>query len=79
MAEYVVVSARQLIPIGDLDVARAAPLTDPARSRTLRRGHSTRPPSKRDMRDHRGWRPRTHDGADPRGDNRIARRGYRGA
>jgi propanol-preferring alcohol dehydrogenase len=28
MAEYVVVPARQLIPIGDLDVAQAAPLTD---------------------------------------------------
>lgn len=28
MAEYVVVPARQLIPIGDLDVAEAAPLTD---------------------------------------------------
>jgi len=28
MAEFVVVPARQLIPIGDLDVAQAAPLTD---------------------------------------------------
>lgn len=28
MAEYVTVPARQLIPIGDLDVAQAAPLTD---------------------------------------------------
>jgi propanol-preferring alcohol dehydrogenase len=28
MAEYVAVPARQLIPIGDLDVAQAAPLTD---------------------------------------------------
>jgi propanol-preferring alcohol dehydrogenase len=28
MAEYVVVPARQAIPIGDLDVAQAAPLTD---------------------------------------------------
>jgi propanol-preferring alcohol dehydrogenase len=28
MAEYVVVPARQLLPIGDLDVAQAAPLTD---------------------------------------------------
>jgi propanol-preferring alcohol dehydrogenase len=28
MAEYVVVPARQVIPIGDLDVAQAAPLTD---------------------------------------------------
>jgi propanol-preferring alcohol dehydrogenase len=28
MAEFVVVPARQLIPIGDLDVAEAAPLTD---------------------------------------------------
>jgi propanol-preferring alcohol dehydrogenase len=28
MAEYVVVPARQLVPIGDLDVAQAAPLTD---------------------------------------------------
>jgi propanol-preferring alcohol dehydrogenase len=28
MAEYVVVPARELIPIGDLDVAQAAPLTD---------------------------------------------------
>jgi propanol-preferring alcohol dehydrogenase len=28
MAEYVVVPARQLIPIGDLDIAQAAPLTD---------------------------------------------------
>jgi propanol-preferring alcohol dehydrogenase len=28
MAEYVVVPARQLVPIGDLDVTRAAPLTD---------------------------------------------------
>ena len=28
MAEYVVVPGRQLIPIGDLDVAQAAPLTD---------------------------------------------------
>jgi propanol-preferring alcohol dehydrogenase len=28
MAEYVVVPARQLIPIGDLDVTQAAPLTD---------------------------------------------------
>lgn len=28
MAEYVVVPARQLVPIGDLDVVQAAPLTD---------------------------------------------------
>ena len=28
MAEFVVVPARQLIPIGDLDIAQAAPLTD---------------------------------------------------
>lgn len=28
MAEYVLVPARQLIPVGDLDVAQAAPLTD---------------------------------------------------
>ena len=28
MAEYVAVPARQLVPIGDLDVAQAAPLTD---------------------------------------------------
>ncbi len=28
MAEFVVVPARQLVPIGDLDVAQAAPLTD---------------------------------------------------
>ena len=30
MAEYLVAPARQLIPIGDLDVAQAAPLTDAA-------------------------------------------------
>ncbi len=28
MADYVIVPARQLSPIGDLDVAQAAPLTD---------------------------------------------------